>query len=48
LIHHHHHHHHISKAWQSIRGNTKVLDTDSPGYYELKHHKPRFDEVCWK
>jgi hypothetical protein len=34
----------ISRAWESIRENMKASATDSLGFYELKEHKPWFDE----
>jgi hypothetical protein len=37
----------INKAWESIRENIKASATNSLGY-ELKQHKPWFDEVCSK
>jgi len=38
----------ISRAWEGIGGNIKSSATDSLGYYELKQHKPWFDEECSK
>jgi hypothetical protein len=38
----------ISKAWESIGDSMKALATHSLGYYELKQHKPCFDEGCSK
>jgi hypothetical protein len=32
-------------AWESIKENIEGLATASLGYYELKQHKPWFDEV---
>jgi rubrerythrin len=34
----------ISRAWENIRENTKISSKES--YYELKPHKPEFDEEC--
>jgi hypothetical protein len=34
----------IKRAWESTRENMKISSTESLGYYELKHHKSRFDE----
>jgi len=34
--------------WESIKENIKASATESLGYYELKHHKPKFDEQCLK
>jgi hypothetical protein len=34
----------INRAWESITENMKHSATQSPGYYELKQHKPWFDE----
>jgi hypothetical protein len=31
-----------------MRANIKILATESLGYNELTHHKPRFDEGCSK
>jgi hypothetical protein len=36
----------IQRASESIRENTKASATDSPGYYELKQHKPLFHDEC--
>jgi hypothetical protein len=38
----------ISRAWKSIKENVKASATESPDYYELKQHKPWFDEECSK
>jgi hypothetical protein len=38
----------INGAWKTIRENIKISAKDSLGYYELKKHKPRFDEGCSK
>jgi hypothetical protein len=34
----------ISRAWESIRENMKASATESLDYYELKWHKPHYDE----
>jgi hypothetical protein len=34
----------INKAWETIRENIKISARESLGYYELKTHKPWFDE----
>jgi hypothetical protein len=31
---------HISRPWESIRKNIEASATETPGYYELKQHKP--------
>jgi hypothetical protein len=36
----------INRAWGTIKENIKILAEDSPGYYELKKHKPWFDKGC--
>jgi hypothetical protein len=38
----------VNKAWETIRGNIKISAKESLGlgYYELKKHKPWFDERC--
>jgi len=36
------------KVWESITENIKTSATQSLGYYELKQHKPWFDEECSK
>jgi hypothetical protein len=38
----------INRAWQTIRENIKISAKESLGYYELKKHKPWFDEECSK
>jgi hypothetical protein len=38
----------INTAWENIRQNIKISAKDSLGYYELKKHKPWFDERCSK
>jgi hypothetical protein len=34
----------INSAWESIRQNINIAAKESLGYYELKKHKPWFDE----
>jgi hypothetical protein len=34
----------INRAWETIRENIKISEKESLGYYELKKHKPWFDE----
>jgi hypothetical protein len=34
----------INRAWETVRDNIKILANESLGYYELKKHKPWFDE----
>jgi hypothetical protein len=36
----------INRASESIRENMKASAVESPDYYELKQHKPCFDEEC--
>jgi hypothetical protein len=38
----------INSAWETIRENIKIKAKESLGYYELKKHKPWFDEGCSK
>jgi hypothetical protein len=38
----------INGAWETIRENIKFSATESLGYFELKKHKPWFDEGCSK
>ncbi|PNF25843.1 hypothetical protein B7P43_G11138 [Cryptotermes secundus] len=38
----------VDKAWETIRENIKISAKESLGYYELKKHKPWFDEGCSK
>jgi hypothetical protein len=38
----------INSAWETIRENIQISAKDSPGHFELKNHKPRFDESCSK
>jgi hypothetical protein len=35
-----------NSAWETIRENIKISDKESLGYFELKKHKPWFDEGC--
>ena len=36
----------INRAWENIKENIKTSPTEGLGLYELKQHKPRFDEEC--
>jgi len=36
----------INKAWENIKENFKTSAKGSLGMYELKQHKPWFDEEC--
>jgi hypothetical protein len=38
----------INTIWEKIRENNKISAKHSLGYYELKQHKPWFDEGCSK
>jgi hypothetical protein len=38
----------INIAWETIRENIKTSAKESLGYFELKKHKPWFDERCSK
>jgi hypothetical protein len=38
----------INSAWETIRENINISAKESLGYYELKKHKPWFDEGCSK
>jgi uncharacterized protein YaaR (DUF327 family) len=38
----------INTIWETIRENIKISAKESLGYYELKKHKPWFDEGCPK
>jgi hypothetical protein len=38
----------INSASGTIRENIKMLVKESPDYYELKKHRPLFDEGCPK
>jgi hypothetical protein len=36
----------INSAWETMRENIKISAKESQGYFELKKHKPWFDEGC--
>jgi hypothetical protein len=36
----------INSAWETIRENITISAKESLGYFELKKHKPWFDEGC--
>jgi hypothetical protein len=36
----------ISRDWESVKDNIKTSAKESLGLYELKHHRPCFDEKC--
>jgi hypothetical protein len=36
----------INSAWETFRENIKISAKESLGYFELKKHKPWFDEGC--
>jgi hypothetical protein len=38
----------INSAWETIQKNIKISAKESLGYYELRKHKPCFDEGCSK
>jgi hypothetical protein len=38
----------INSSWETIRENIKFSAKESLGYFELKKHKPWFDEGCSK
>jgi hypothetical protein len=38
----------INSAWETIRENIQISAKESLGYFELKKHKPRFNEGCSK
>jgi hypothetical protein len=38
----------INRAWETITENIKISAKESQGHYELKKHKPWFDEECSK
>jgi hypothetical protein len=38
----------ISSAWETIGENIKISAKENMGYFELKKHKPWFDEGCSK
>ena len=37
---------HINRAWENIKENVRTLTKENIGLYELKQHKPWFDEKC--
>jgi len=36
----------INRIWKNIKRNIKTSDKQNLGLYEMKQHKPRFDEEC--
>jgi hypothetical protein len=38
----------INSAWETITENIQISAKESLGYFELKKHKPWFDEGCSK
>jgi hypothetical protein len=38
----------INSVWETTRENIKISPKESLGYYELRKHKPWFDEECSK
>jgi hypothetical protein len=36
----------INSAWETVGENINMSAKESLGYFELKKHKPWFDEVC--
>jgi hypothetical protein len=34
----------VNSSWETIRENIKISVPETLGYYELKKHKPWFDE----
>ena len=36
----------INRYWENIKENIKISVKESLGLYELKQHKPWFDEEC--
>jgi hypothetical protein len=38
----------INRAWETIRENINISAKESLDYYELKKHKPWFDDGCSK
>ena len=36
----------ISRAWENIKENIRISAKENLGLYELKQHKPWFDEEC--
>jgi hypothetical protein len=37
----------INRAWENIKEENKISAKDSQGLYEMKQHKPRFDDECF-
>jgi hypothetical protein len=37
-----------NSSWETIRENIKISAKESLGYFELKKHKPWFEEGCSK
>jgi hypothetical protein len=38
----------VNKAWETVRENIKISAKESLDCYELKKHKPWFNEGCSK
>jgi hypothetical protein len=38
----------INSAWETTRQNIKIAAKERLGYFELKKHKPWFNEKCSK
>jgi hypothetical protein len=38
----------VNKTWKTIRENIKISAKETLRYYELKKHKPWFNEGCPK
>jgi hypothetical protein len=38
----------INSAWETTRENIKIAANEILGYFELKKHKPWFDDGCSK
>jgi hypothetical protein len=38
----------INSAWETTRGNIKILAKESRSYFDFKKHKPWFDKGCSK
>ena len=36
----------INRVWENVKQNIKTSGRESLGQYELKQHKPRFDDEC--
>jgi hypothetical protein len=36
----------INTIWETIRENVNISEKEGLGYYELKQHKPWYDEGC--